>query len=55
MGFAEEAKRQSELIAKCAADPTSDEAKSLRELDVLADELNASEPDYDWGPKGPPR
>ena len=26
----------------------------MAELEALADEVMASEPDYDWGPKGPP-
>ena len=54
-GFAEECRRQSALIAKDAADPTSEEALSNRELDAWAAELDASEPDYDWGPEGPPK
>jgi hypothetical protein len=54
-GFAEEARRQSALIAAAAADPTSDEAQMNRELDAWAGGLSAAESDYEWGPKGPPK
>lgn len=54
-GFAEEARRQSAIIAAAADDPTSDEAQMNRELDAWAGESSANEPDYDWGPKGPPK
>jgi hypothetical protein len=54
-GFAEEARRQSALIAKAAGDPRSDEAQMNRELNAWADAITEGEPDYDWGPDGPPK
>ena len=41
--FEAEARRQSQLIAAAAADPASDEAQVLRELDASFDELIADE------------
>ncbi len=37
--FIKEARREMRLLAKAAADPTSDEARVLRELDAAFDEL----------------
>ena len=54
-GYAEECRRQSAIAAKAAADRRSGEAQTLRELEAWAGELLAGEPDYDWGPEGPPK
>jgi hypothetical protein len=54
-GYRQECQRQSALIAKAAADATTDEAAMNRALAAHADEVLAGEPDYDWGPEGPPK
>jgi hypothetical protein len=54
-GYLDECRRQSAIAADAAADPSSDEAAMNRELERWSDELLAREPDYDWGPKGPPK
>lgn len=37
--FIKEARREMRLLAKAAADPTSDEARVMRELDAAFDEM----------------
>jgi hypothetical protein len=39
--FIKEARREMRLLAKAAADPTSDEAQVMRELDAAFDEMTA--------------
>jgi hypothetical protein len=39
--FIKEARREMRLLAKAAADPTSDEAQVMRELDAAFDEMMA--------------
>lgn len=43
--FAAEARRQSRLIAEAAADPESDEAQVMRELDIWLDDVLRDEPE----------